>query len=230
MDTPFVFFAMVVLVFGAAAWLAWHRHQQKLRRREALQLLALTHGLTYSRVDPLGLEALPFAFLRRGDDRGIENVVHGTIDGRAVALFDLWVMHESTDSKGNRSRRYEHHTCATTTVPDAWWPAMTMKPETVLSRLGDTIGLRDLQFESDEFNRAWNVTCDDRRFAYAFVDARMMRWLLMVGDDHRFDVSGPHLLVATDQLDVDAWPVLARVLDQFVDRIPAVARELYPVD
>ncbi len=220
---------VLLLAVALVAGLAWWDHQRKAARRAALMQLALSRGLDYSRVDLLGLGQMPFAFLRRGDDRGVENVVHGDLDGRPVQLFDFWVMHESTDSKGHRSRRYERYTCAATRITDAWWPALTIRPENLLTRLGDRVGLRDLEFESAEFNRAWNVTSGDRRFAYAFVDARMMQWLLMAGGDYRFDVSGQHLMVVTDRLDPASWLILHQVLMQFTDRIPPVARELYPL-
>lgn len=223
---PFVLFIAFALLAGG---LAWWQHQQKLKRRTELNQLALQQGLAYSVHDLHGLGRMPFGFLRRGDDQGVENVLHGELDGRPVRLFDFWVMHESTDSKGNRSRRYERYTCAAAQVTDAWWPSLTVQPENVLSRLGDGLGMRDLQFESDDFNRTWNVTARDRRFAYAFLDARMMQWLLMAGTAYRFEVSGPYLMVVTDQLAPASWLTLHRVLGQFTDRIPAVARELYPL-
>ena len=219
----------IIAAIALAGGVAWWQHQQKLKRRTALNELAMSQGLTYSVQDVAGLGRMPFGFLRRGDDQGVENVIHGELNGRPVNLFDFWVMHESTDGKGNRSRRYERYTCAATQVADAWWPAMTLKPETILTRLGDKVGLRDIDFESDDFNRAWNVTSRDRRFAYAFVDNRMMQWLLMAGGDYQFEVSGPHLMAVCDQLDPGSWLTLHKVLDQFADRIPAVARELYPL-
>lgn len=226
MDHSFLLFALVGI---AAAVGAWWQHHRKAERREALFALASRHGLTYLRVDALGLGNMPLRFLRRGDDRGVENVVHGMLDGRPVALFDFWVMHESRDSKGRRSRRYERYTCATAVVDDAWWPGMTIKPETALTRIGGAVGNRDLQFESDDFNRSWHVTCRDQRFAYAFVDARMMQWLLMAGDEFRFDVFGSHVLAICDQLPPERWLTLHHALTQFAERIPAVARELYPL-
>lgn len=226
MDAPLLLFVLAGIAVAAGAY--W-QHRQKAARREALFALAERSGLTYMRVDAIGLGNLPFRFLKRGDDRGVENVIVGTLDGRQVALFDFWVMHESTDAKGNRSRRYERFTCATAIVDDAWWPGLTIKAENALTRIGGAVGKRDLQFESDEFNRAWHVTSRDQRFAYAFVDARMMQWLLMAGTDFRFDVFGSHVLAICDQLRPDAWLNLHRALAQFVDRIPPVARELYPL-
>lgn len=219
---------IVVVLVALAVAAAWFSHHQKVKRRTELNHLALANDLSFSMRDVLGLEQMPFAFLRRGDDRGVENVLHGDLGGERVRVFDFWVMHESTDSKGNRSRRYERYTCAALQVSDAWWPALTIKPESVMTRIGDVVGLRDLEFESDEFNRAWDVTCPDRRFAYAFIDARMMRWLQMAGRDYRFEVSGPYLMVVCDRLAPSSWMTLHRVVSQLSDRVPAVARELYP--
>ncbi|MBW3618994.1 MAG: hypothetical protein KY461_02005 [Actinobacteria bacterium] len=227
MDLPFLL--LLVLGGAVAAGLAWWQHHQKAKRREALFALAKRYGLTYTRVDAIGVGSLPFRFLRRGDDRGVENVITGTLDGRPVALFDLWVMHETRDSKGHRSRRYEHFTCGTAIVDDAWWPGMTLKPESALTRIGGAVGMRDLQFESDDFNRSWHVTCRDQRLAYAFVDARMMQWLLMAGTEFRFDVFGSHVLAICDRLEPSSWLTLHHALAQFVERIPPVARELYPL-
>lgn len=218
---------LFVLVALAAAALAYHQHRKKSRRREALLLLATTSGLEYARHDPLGLAALPFRFLRQGDDRGVENVVYGRLGDDDVAVFDLWVMHESTDAKGNRSRRYEHFTCAYLVLPGARLPRIEIRPETVLSRLKDGIGLRDVQFESDEFNRRWDVRSDDRRSAYTVVDARMMRFLLSV-EDVTFELHGGHLLAATRQLAASSVLTLHHLSTSFRDAVPALATELFP--
>ncbi len=44
----------------------------------------------------------------------------------------------------------------------------------------------DIRTESEEFNRRFEVRSSDRRFALAFVDARMMRWLLDQPPGNRF--------------------------------------------
>lgn len=222
-------FLLVVAVAVAAA-LLYASHHRRVKRREAIAGLAFGHGLSFAHRDVLGLGRMPMAFLHRGDDRGVENVVYGTLEGRPIRIFDLWVMHESVDAKGHRSRRFERYTCASTEIPGVWWPAITIKGETFATRIGDAFGKRDLQFESEDFNAHWDVRSRDPRCAYALVDARMMQWLLMAGADFRFEVSGPYLMVVTDRLDPASWMTLSRVLDQFRDRIPAVAHELYRAD
>ncbi len=49
----------------------------------------------------------------------------------------------------------------------------------MLTRLAAHLGLHDIEFESDDFNRRFNVTCSDRKFANDLVDSRMNQWLLV---------------------------------------------------
>jgi LemA protein len=62
------------------------------------------------------------------------------------------------------------------------------------SRLADALTFRDIEFESEEFNRRFTVKGADERFATAFCDARMMDWLLRHGDGYAFEVVGDRLL------------------------------------
>jgi hypothetical protein len=52
-------------------------------------------------------------------------------------------------------------------------------------RLVGHLGFQDMEFESEDFNRAFRVKGGDREFAYQFVDARMMKWLLSTGGQLR---------------------------------------------
>jgi hypothetical protein len=40
------------------------------------------------------------------------------------------------------------------------------------------VGVRDLQLESDEFNKAFLISTDNDRFAYDILHPRMMQWML----------------------------------------------------
>ena len=61
------------------------------------------------------------------------------------------------------------------------------------------MGLRDIDFESEAFNRAWNVKAEDREFAFKLVDARMMHYLMST-EGFGYEVVGPWLLVYTKRL------------------------------
>jgi len=90
------------------------------------------------------------------------------------------------------------------------------------------VALDDLQFESEEFNRAFNVKGNDERFATAFLDARMMQWLLSGGRDHAFEVVGDTILVSHRRTEVAELPALMSTAAAFVEEIPLVVASLYP--
>ncbi len=167
-------FVAVVVGAGLGAYYA------RRRRQDAFALFARQYGLTYSADDPFGLLGLPFALLRRGDGQGVENVLSGGWQGLPVHAFDYWYYEESSNSKGGRSKTYHRYCCVVAPIDAACSP-LTIDEENVLTRLADMVALDDLQFESDEFNRVFNVKGADARFATAFIDARMMRWLLAHG-------------------------------------------------
>lgn len=171
--TPFLFF----LVFlAAAAAIAYYQHQRKLERQREMAAVAASQGLDFSVHDPFGTLREPFSLLARGDGRGVENVLWGVWHGLEVRAFDYWYYEESTDSKGHRSKSYHRFDCALMLV-DARCPRLEISNENVFTRLADALTFRDIEFESEEFNRRFTVKCPDRHFATAFCDARMMAWL-----------------------------------------------------
>ena len=106
----------------------------------------------------------------------------------------------------------------------AGWSDLTVVPERLVSRLRDAIGVPQINTELEEFNRAFRIRASDARFASAFVDARMMRWLLEQGPGVGFEVSGTRVMVfrrrATASLH-DVADSLA-LYDDFVEHIPRV--------
>lgn len=220
--------AVAVIAVVVAAAVAIFQWQAKVKRREDLFALANRLGLAFSQRDPLGTVGLPFPLFERGDGRGVENVLWGTVAGKDIRLFDYWYYDESTDSKGNKSRTYHRFSCALGPIPAAC-PALSISREGFFSRVADHIGMRDIEFESEEFNRAFEVRGDDRRFAYALVDARMMAWLLTHEIADRFEIAGNRVLCATRKLPVAATPNLLVALDGFCDHVPAVITDLFPL-
>ena len=197
------------------------------KRQQAFARFAVLQVLQYAPEDPYGLVELPFALFQRGDGRGVENVLWGTWHDTPLHAFDYWYYDESTDGKGNRSRTYHRFECAITTV-DAGCPHLTLEHENLLTRLADHLAMRDIEFESEDFNRAYNVKCDDERFAFAFVDARMVAWLMAHGTGYGFEAVGDRLLVACRRLDPMAMvPVLGTVRD-FRAQVPRDVPSLYP--
>jgi hypothetical protein len=218
-----------VLLIGAAlvGLVVYLQYRHTQQRREELVLAATRLGLQFDVRDPFGLTGLPFAFLRRGDRQRTKDVLHGVLDGDHVQVFDLDLEYVSTDSNGHRHTRTEHYTCATLELPGAWFPHIELERESLLSRAKGALGFRDVQFESDAFNRAWHVRCEDKRFAYALVDPGVMEFLLDL-QGFRFELNGDAMFAVHDRLDPEDFLSLHRALLAFRARLPAVATELYP--
>lgn len=227
--SPFAIFGLVFVagLVAAIAW-AWYSSVAAAKRREALVALAVREGLDFSIEDPLGLLWYPFHLFGRGDDRGVENVVHGTWNEIPLAVFDFWFYDETTDSKGGRHRSYQRFSCALAEV-EAALGSLVIGRESVVSRFADAVGFDDIAFESDEFNRTFEVRCDDRRFASAFVDPRMMAWLLATDRRLSFATGGRWLLVVAPRQPVEGFPGLLSTLRDFHARVPRVIPSLFPL-
>jgi hypothetical protein len=197
------------------------------KRRDALTAVANSLGFRYSPDDPFDTLALPFALFGRGDGQGVENVLWGIAGNLTVRLCDFWYYDESTDSNGSRHRSYHRFSCATTSI-DAYVPGITVGRENVLTRLGSALGFDDIEFESEEFNRAFRVKSGQRKFAYDMIDARMMAFLLDASSGCTFELVGSDLLCASDRLRPADLPSLVRVLQDFHAHVPNVVWSLYP--
>ena len=220
----FLFFVVLVLAIGAGALISYHL---KKRRREELARMARQLGLEFSPKDHLGCLGLPFTLLQKGDGRGAENVLWGTWQGIPVREFDYWYYEESTDSEGRRSKTYYRFSCAVSEIEAACSP-ITIDRENLLTRIADGLGLDDIRFEMDEFNRAFNVKAKDRRFANDLVDQRMMEWLLGTSTEFRFEACGPWLMCfGKKRRPTELIPLLG-TLQRFRDQVPRVVYDLYP--
>ena len=221
---PLILVLVLALLVAAVAYL---QHQRKLERQREFGELARGHGLNFSIDDPFDTLGEPFALLRRGDGRGVENVMWGMWQGHEIRTFDYWYYEESTNSKGHTSRSYSRFDCALTLI-DASCPTLQISEENVLTRLADVLTFRDIEFESDEFNRRFTVRGADERFATAFCDARMMDWLLRHGEGYAFEVVGDRLLCWCRRVAPAGVIHLLGTMHTFREQIPAVVSSLYP--
>jgi hypothetical protein len=97
----------------------------------------------------------------------------------------------------------------------------------VLTRLADALTFLDIQFESEDFNRAFNVKSPDKKFANDFVDARMMQWLLQNGHGTAFEIMGDRLLSYRRKLSPMEIVTLLGISNAFLDHVPRVVYSLY---
>ena len=110
---------------------------------------------------------------------------------------------------------------------DAACSPLTIENENVLTRLADALSFHDIQFESEDFNRTFNVKSPDKKFANDFIDARMMQWLLQTGKGTAFEVMGDRLLCFRRKLAPMEIVTLLGLSKAFLDHVPRVVYSLY---
>jgi len=97
----------------------------------------------------------------------------------------------------------------------AYLPNLELTPEGIGSRLAETFGGEDIQFESDDFNRAWRVECGMEKFAYDVITPRLMERLV------RSDAAG--LSIRIDGTDVLCWSNGEQSLEALAPRLELLA-------
>ena len=93
----------------------------------------------------------------------------------------------------------------------------------MITRAFEGVGGSDLDFESVEFNRKWDVRCIDERFAWLFCDASMIDAILELGTGVTVETFGNYILFTRD-LVADADALFAFVEE--VARVPQLVNPL----
>lgn len=194
-----------------------------LPRRGSFDDQARGAGLAWQPGDPLGLLDTPFALFRRGAGvREIENTASGAHGGVHVIVADHWYAASSDPSLDD----HERFTCVLSASPREW-PDLAVVPEGLASRIASW-AVPDIGTESDEFNRRFQVRSRDRRFASAFLDQRLMRWMLEQLPGVGFEVLDGRAIVFRPRIttSVDDVARALETFDGFRGRIPRVVGHL----
>jgi hypothetical protein len=191
------------------------------KRRERIMTFCLARGWKYVDED-LTLAGRwagdPFG---NGDRRRARNVIRGNECGRDFVAFDYSYETHSTDSHGKRTSTTHHFAVTAVDLP-AFLPTLEVCPTGVFGKLTDAVGLtNDIDLESEDFNRAFKVHAENRKFATDVLSPRTMQYLL-TAPKAAWRIQGNSALRWTSgRLDPADIIVAAAVLDQVADGIPA---------
>lgn len=176
-----MFVAVVLAVAGA---IALFQHRQRQRRRDALALLALERGWRYElRDDAVAARMRPyFPVLDRGFGRRCTNVITATADADPVLMFDYEYKERRGSGRNRRTATYRW-AFAATPLPE-WLPTLRIDSENALTKLASMAGFRDIEVESDDFNRRFRVQAQDRTHAFDVLHPRMIEFLLQQPHDN----------------------------------------------
>ena len=215
------FFALVIVLIVVGI-------VQAKKRREAFGLLAGQRGWTYVQRDDQWVDVFEGSPFGQGHNRKATNVLSGQYDGRPFIAFDYvyYTTETSTDSEGHTTTREESHNFGIVGLDMVGqlgnhpFPSLCVTPEGVFGRMIGRLTNRDIELESEDFNRAFTVTSQERKFASDVLHPRMMEYLLSHRDEaFRLDRSW---ILNVDSGDRKLEEIEARLalVDGIVDQIP----------
>jgi hypothetical protein len=216
---PVIFVGFVLLILGVVVF----GYLQAKKRREGMAAYAASRGWTYTEQDPSLLDRFEGAPFGTGEDREAFNVMRGTAHDRPMVVFDYQYVttHTSTDAQGHsKTERTTHPYSVIAVNAGAVLPALAVTPEGLVSRFFGRLTNSDIELESEDFNRAFTVTCPNRRFASDVLHPRMMELLLQWPElAWRFDADSV-LAIRSGAHDVQEVEAKLAALDAILDAVP----------
>jgi hypothetical protein len=241
---------LILIVLGVMAY----RILRMVQRWRALARFASSNGLSFTRSDPFGMLELGFNQFQAGGGLArvsgafggsptdvfraagmairllgmlsgtpLQNVVSGVWKGVAVKAADQSVAVRGPIWLFTGLPRRRRYSVAIADL-DVQVPKLAIRRE----RWRDRVSTEDdVDFEVEEFNRRFRVTCGDRAFAYKLVDALLIDWLIRGDDRYGFEVLGGKLLVSCSRLRPSELPGLLDAAAGFHQRIPRLVRAQY---
>ena len=209
-----VVYALVWLVSmpGRAVVTYWRNRY----RRRRLTAWAAASGWSFVGSDRSLVDRWPGAPFGFGRQRRADEVMIGTWAGRPAVSFTYSC---GSGSGSSRTTRRWHVLALPLPAP---LPPLELTPDGPGSTVLTMLGLQDIQFESEDFNRAWRVASTDARFAHAVVHPRLMERLLApdaVGS--RLRLAGTDILSWADgPTSTDAIPRRLALLESVIESVP----------
>jgi hypothetical protein len=212
----------VVLIFAAflvvavlAVVLSYYAAK---KRRELLMTFARRRGWRFEWEQPLLVDRFTGPPFGLGFGRSAYNVLYGSHDGRDVVSFDYTYKTQTNDGKTTTTHTHTFSVLALRMgVP---MPPLSVDPENVLDRFVGRLTGNDIDLESEEFNRAFTVSCPDRKFASDVLHPQMMEFLLQHRQlGWRFEQDSM-LVVASGQRSPAQIDATLEFMDGITDRVP----------
>lgn len=214
---PFLIAGMVVLAVASFVYGAI----QNRKRREGLQAVAQRLNLNFNSESDYTL-AGHFNFLKQlaqGDNRYAINLLSGIYQQNEILAFDYHYETHSTDSKGNRTTQHHWFSFFILILPVSF-PELTIRREGFFTKIAEVFGYQDINFESAEFSKAFNVRSPDKKFAYDVCNALMMEYLL-ANRDLSIEIENDVLSLAfTSRLSVEQIEPNLQRLVEIRSRLP----------
>lgn len=202
---------LAVIVLGIFAW----RHEQK--RLAALRAWAAKRnwtidpcGHTHWHEDYTGLKLFDKGHSRRG-----KNIISGDYHGCSVTLLDYQY---TTGSGKNRSTHNRGVVLLKTDFPTI---PLLIRREHAFDKVGEFLGMDDIDFESAEFSNTFYVKSPDKKWAYDVIHARVMEFLLKAPKRYTIEYGyGEIAVYKSGHFGADSYPLALRFLHRLYELTP----------
>jgi hypothetical protein len=222
---------IIIAVIGAIIGFSIWSKRKADKRRMDIAVWARSKGLNFrfgndSEIDN---RFRLFKCLQQGDGRYGYNISEGPIGNRKVCAFDYHYETHSTNSKGQRQTSH-HYFSAVVVETDLPLKPLFIRSENFLDKIGEFVGINDIEFESTEFNKQFYVKSPDRRWAYDILNQSTMELLL---NSCRFNLEFNGTAVIAYQKSTfapgyfeEALLLLTRMLDNLPDSVIQELKEM----
>ncbi|HSI73784.1 MAG TPA: hypothetical protein VK934_11475 [Fimbriimonas sp.] len=208
----FALAAIAIVVIGVLVSQAQRRAAEA--RRAALLAIAEEYGLEFY---PFGLDEPARGFLEslftgfgetnlgrfldrfqgfapfgQGHTFKLTNLMVGRRNDSDWYAFDY--LYHTTHSTGKTTTTVPHPTGVVAVRVPLALPMLTMTPENLFHKIGNALGMEELDFELEEFNKRYFVRCSDRKMAYDLLHPRMIDYL-MTKERRAWQIAGQFILL-----------------------------------
>lgn len=202
-----VLFPIIFVLVAAGAFYYEHHRKQKI------QAFAASRQLTYAARDDRWAHLDTGYPHGQGRSHRAKHVMTGRHRGRPIVIFE----HEWKTGSGKDTQT--HQVRKTLMGLPKGLPRLELRPEGILGRAARRMGMRDIELESDDFNRQYKVS-GDRRFAYDVLHPRFMEWMLG-RQAPGFTIHGHYIaLYGQGKIDLEKVDHEVAYLDEIIDQLP----------
>jgi hypothetical protein len=219
-STGFWVVAVLVIVIGiGAVLLNRYLHKQKVA---AFTKFAGERGWHYAEQDNSLAGRYVGDPFGKGFGREAKHVLAGQHRGRDLIAFEYIYKEKHGSGKDSRTVTYRNTVVALNTP--AARPTLEVSREGLGRKLLGLVGVRDLQLESEEFNKNFHIRTEDDKFAYDVLHPRTMEW--MIADqrcsDLPFRFERADLLTwQKNSIDLPSVDAMVNYLCDVLERVPS---------
>lgn len=194
---------LVFIIIGAFGLIVALVFYLDYRRRKALEDLAASMGLRYSKDGPdqYTLEGTGMEIFRLGHSRRAGNLIEVPVSGGNISFFD----YKYVTGSGKHSQT---HNFTLALIPcRGQVPHFELKPETLMYKIGEMIGFKDIDLPAfPVFSDKYRLTGPDETAVHMFFTPARAAWFEQ-NPGLRVQGSPGHVLLLKGerQLPVDDW-------------------------